>query len=97
MLQRDLDIGLDDGELTPWLIPGLCTDAEPHSYPIPTLDFGRHGFAIEYSINPAIHRKVTEVLGHEFDRLVPHVHFPIIMAHIEKQEILRFSGDWLEQ
>lgn len=97
MLQRDLDIGLDDNRLTPWPIPGLCADAEPHSYPVPTLDVGRHGFAIEYSIDPAIRRKVTQVLGGRFDRLVPRTHFPIIMAHIKKQEILRFSSDWLEQ
>ena len=97
MLQRDLDIGLDDNELTPWLIPGLCADAEPHSYSVPTLDLDRHGFLIEYSIDPTIRRKVTEILGCDFKRLIPHTHFPKIMAHIEKQEVLRFSADWLEQ
>ena len=97
MLQRDLDIGLEDNELTPWLIPGLCPEAKPYSYSVPTLDFGRHGFVIEYSIDPTIRKKVTEILGYEFERLVPHTHFVKIMAHIEKQEVLRFSADWLEQ
>lgn len=97
MLQRDLDIGLDDKELAPWLIPGLCPGAQPYSYSVPTLDVGRHGFVIEYSIDPAIRKKVTEILGHEFERLVPHTHFPEIMAHIEKQEILRFHADWFDE
>jgi len=97
MLQRDLNIGLDDNKLTPWLIPGLCQNARPYSYSVPTLDVGRHGFIIEYSIDPTIRKKVTKILGCEFERLVPQIHFPKIMTHIEKQEVLRFSAEWLDQ
>jgi hypothetical protein len=86
MLKRDLDIGLEDNKQTPWLIPGLCEDAEPYSYTIPTLDFERYGFLIEYSIDPAMRKKTTSILGCEFERLVPHTHFPKIMAHIVEQE-----------
>lgn len=53
---------------------------------IPTLDFERYGFLIEYSIDPAIRKKTTSILGYEFERLVPHTHFPKIMAHIVEQE-----------
>ena len=97
MLRRDLDIGLEDNTQTPWLIPGLCEDAEPYSYTIPTLDFERHDFVIEYSIDPAIRKKTAKILGYEFDRLVPHMHFPKIMAHIMKQEALISAWNWLEK
>ena len=86
MLKRDLDIGLEDNKKTPWPIPGLCEDAELYSYPIPTLDFKRYDFVVEYSIDPAIRRITTNILGYEFDRLIPHTHFPKIMAHIVEQE-----------
>ena len=97
MLLRDLDIGLEDNELSPFLIPGLCPDVEPHSYSIPTLDFERYDFVIEYSIDPAIRKITTNILGCEFEHLVPHTHFPRIMAHIVQQEALISAADWLEE
>jgi hypothetical protein len=41
---------------------------------------------VEYSIDPAIRKKTTKILGYEFERLVPHTHFPKIMAYIKEQE-----------
>ena len=38
MKKRNFDIGLDDGEITPWLVPGICPDAKP--LPLPEVDEG---------------------------------------------------------
>jgi hypothetical protein len=47
MIKRHLDIGLDNGTVTPWLVPGIaaCNDATARPYAVPTLAFlGEYGF-----------------------------------------------------
>ncbi len=54
MKQRNMDIGLDDGAVTPILVPGICEGARPLSYPAPTLDvFNRYGFSMRFDVEPA--------------------------------------------
>jgi len=48
--KRNFDVGLDDGYVTPTLLPGVgpCPGVTPVSYPAPTLDvLARHGFSIK--------------------------------------------------
>ena len=55
LVKRNFDIGLDDGAITPWLVPGMsgCDQLQPVDCPVPTLAFLRqHGFAITFEIEP---------------------------------------------
>jgi hypothetical protein len=53
MKKRNLDIGTDDGFVTPSLVPGVCGNPEPQSYPAPTLEaFNRYGFTMRFEIEP---------------------------------------------
>jgi hypothetical protein len=53
MIERNMDIGLDDGFVTPILVPDVCKDAKPQSYPVPALDrFNQYGFAMSFEVEP---------------------------------------------
>lgn len=53
MKVRNMDIGLDDGQITPLLVPSMCDQPQPQSYPVPTLtSFNKHGFAMDLYIRP---------------------------------------------
>jgi hypothetical protein len=53
MIERNMDIGIDDGYVTPTLAPGVCEGATPLSYPAPKLDlFNRYGFAMYFEVEP---------------------------------------------
>jgi len=86
---RNFDIGLGDGYITPTLVPGVgeCPDAEPLSYPVPTLDaLAEHGFALSLEIEPHEweRSKVLRVVyGDEArNRVTPELHFARIMDYI---------------
>jgi len=51
--ERNMDIGLEDGYVTPTLVPGICPDAKPQSYPAPGLStFHRYGFKMKFEVEP---------------------------------------------
>lgn len=53
MVRRNMDVGLDDGFVTPILVPGICKDAQPESLPIPELNaFNRYGFKMSFTVVP---------------------------------------------
>jgi hypothetical protein len=53
MKVRNMDIGLDDGQITPLLVPSMCDQPQPQSYPVPTLtSFNKHGFTMDLYIRP---------------------------------------------
>jgi hypothetical protein len=86
---RNFDIGLGDGEVTPILIPNVpeCPDAQPQSYPVPTLDaLAKHGFALSLEIEPREwerHKYLRLVHGDKpGTRIRPETDFPIIMDYI---------------
>jgi hypothetical protein len=54
MKQRNMDIGLDDGYVTPVLVPDICEGATPQSYPAPKLDLLYNlGFEMLLEVKPA--------------------------------------------
>jgi hypothetical protein len=94
IMKRNLDVGLDDGRVTPTLLPGVseCPDAEPVSYPVPTLDaLSRHGFSAAVEIRPKEWErgKIFEVLfGDRRDRPIdPAVHIPRLMEYIRRDAV----------
>ncbi len=94
MKARNFDIGMDDGFITPWLVPSLaeCEGAEALPYPAPNLDFlSEYGFDIDYEFEPREKQK-RRILKTVFDekkqkRLVPSVHFPMIMEYIRTDAV----------
>jgi hypothetical protein len=98
MKERNFDIGLDDGLVTPTLVPGEpeCPGAEPVSYPVPTLDvIEKHGFLATIEIEPHEWEKdkILRVV-HENRRIVPAVHFAQIMEHMRRQAAARYGAEY---
>lgn len=100
MKKRNLDIGLDDGFVTPTLVPSLCEceGAEAQPYPVPNLDFlSEHGFSVRFEIEPRewekdkILRIVYPDAKVRRKRLEPVVHFAPIMDYIKKDAIRRYG------
>ena len=92
--KRNLDIGLGDGYVTPWLVPGICKNIVPSPYAVPDLSIPkRYGFSIDVKIEPKImesHRifKVVDADG-KGKYIVPSRDFPKLMKDITQNEIKR--------
>lgn len=86
VLQRNMDVGFDDGFVTPTIIPGF-TKEPPIPCPMPGLDgLSAYGFKVTYTISShylqddAL-RKMAGTTG----KVEPYKHFPIIMEQIEQE------------
>ncbi len=102
MKKRNFDLGLDDGFVTPILIPSVseCKGAQAESFPVPGLDFVReYGFSVRFEIKPNIWEAnaildIAYPEGHRRKKRVePVIHYPLIMAHIRKEAIERYGFD----
>jgi hypothetical protein len=102
MKKRNLDIGIDDGYVTPWLVPGVsdCRDATPQRYAVPGLDaLCEFGFSARLEIEPKTveEKKVLElVCGHTdqvVQRIDPEVDFPLVMERVRQDAIQRYGVD----
>ncbi|OHB74683.1 MAG: hypothetical protein A2Z25_09425 [Planctomycetes bacterium RBG_16_55_9] len=90
MKRRNLDVGLDDHRITPWLVPDICPGAEPRPYFVPDVKLlGAYGFDIEVEIEPRVLEKgkIYHSIGLAgSSRIRPRIDFPALMAAIEKRE-----------
>jgi hypothetical protein len=91
MRKRNFDIGLGDGLVTPTLIPNVtpCPDAEPLSYPAPTVDvLAQHGFALTLEIEPREWEsgKILRIIYGKKPkkRVNPVEHLPLVMNYIRQ-------------
>ena len=96
--KRNFDVGLDDGYITPTLLPGVteCPNAEPASYPVPTLDvLTRHGFTVKLQTRSREWErdKIFVVLfGNPRDRLVePMIHIPRLIEYARQNAIDQYG------
>jgi hypothetical protein len=92
LMKRNMDIGYDDGLITPCLIPGF-TDEEPVSLPLPTFDgLQEYGIRVTYTISSAYLQNGTlkQMAGVNSD-VEPIKHFPIIMKKIEQEAIRKYN------
>ncbi len=100
---RNLDIGLGDGFVTPWLVPSLdeCPGAQPKDYPAPNLDcLAEYGFSVRLEIQPreVEKRKILKIVypdskRRKGKRIEPAVHFAAIMDYIERDAEEKFGRD----
>lgn len=96
MRMRNIDIGLDDGFITPTLVPGVsqCAVAEPQSYPVPNLGFlETMGFKVKVEIKPRewesgkILRIVNKTRAKKTNLIEPNVDFSTLMAYIRQDAV----------
>jgi len=96
MKKRNLDVGLDDGIVTPWLVSGICPNATPQGCQAPNFSFlDKYGFKIRVRIDPVEFQKgkIYKAAGlKRSDRITPYTHFPMIIESIRK-EAKQLEGD----
>lgn len=98
MKKRSFDVGFDNGQVTPWLVPGMFPDAAPQPCPAPTLDWlGKYGFKFNIQLDPkaAEKSKIYKALdlNSSKDRLRVSVHFPMLVKLIHKEAQNRYGED----
>ena len=100
MKKRNFDLGLDDGFVTPALIPSVseCDGAQPQPYPVPDLKIlSEYGFSVKYEIAPniweggAILDAAYEGRDLSGKRVEPVIHYAPIMEQIRKDAIRRYG------
>ncbi len=101
MKKRNFDVGLDDGEITPFRVPGIADGAPEVRCPAPRMDaLHRNGFKMTLTMTPKEmeKNKILEIVYPDGDgtTLEPAVHFPVIIAHIRK-EAIKDSGKDVEE
>lgn len=90
MLERNFDAGLTSGQITPWLVEGICPQAQPHPLPVPDVKFlDEYGFQMELKMEVRElekHKIYRDLQLDDFDRpLQPEVHFPELLERITHQ------------
>lgn len=89
MKKRNFDVGLNDGFVTPWLVPGICENTVPQDCPTSDLAaLEKYGFKTRLQIEPVEFEKVKiyEALRlHPSELVRPSVHFPEIVELIRKE------------
>jgi hypothetical protein len=94
MKKRNFDIGVDDGFVTPWIVPDICEcegiQAQP--YRVPTLDcLSKYDFSMKFEIEPKEWEKdkiLSIIYPDKKTRgkyIEPVKHFAAIMNHITKE------------
>ena len=99
---RNLDIGLDDGFITPWIVESLpeCEGAQAKPYPVPNLHFlAEYGFSARLEIEPREMQKgkILKIVypdpRNRKNRIEPAVHFAPIMDYIREDALKRYGPD----
>jgi len=102
MKKRNFDIGIDDGYVTPTLVPSVCrcTGAIAKPYPAPTLDcLSQYGFSVKLEIEPREmeKKKVLKIVypnaKKRKKRIEPAIHFARIMDYIKKDAVKKYGRD----
>jgi len=89
MKERNFDVGLDDGLVMPWLVPGICEKTVPQGCPTPNLTvLEKYGFKTRLQIEPVEFEKVKvyKTIGLKpSEHIRPSIHFPEIIEQIRKK------------
>lgn len=100
MKRRNFDIGLDNGYVTPTIVPGIaeCEGLQAQSYPVPNLDFlTQYRFSVKVEIEPREWEKdkVLRIVYPDAKsrkmRLEPATHFARIMNYVKEDAVTRYG------
>ena len=101
MKKRNFDIGLENGYITPTLVPEVssCPDAQPLPLPVPRLDaLAQYGFSVKVEIEPHEWEKdkiLRVVYGNRpGNRIVPDQQFALIMDDIRQQATAMYGPEY---
>ncbi|MHC4165619.1 MAG: DUF4056 domain-containing protein [Planctomycetota bacterium] len=98
--RRNFDIGLQDGHVTPWIVPTVSGygTTKVQSYPAPNPDFlSEYGFCLKFELEPREWEKgkILKIVYPDARkrrrRFEPITHFAIIMDYIKKDAVRRFG------
>ncbi len=98
--KRNFDTGLDDGFVTPWIVPSIseCEGIEAQPWPVPNPGFlSEYGFSLKFELEPRewekgkILRIVYPDAKERKKRIEPALHFPLLMDYIKKDAAKRFG------
>jgi hypothetical protein len=100
MQKRNFDVGIDDGFITPWLVPGICENSQPKLLAAPEFErFQKYGLKIDIEILPVEFEKnsVLKIISTDKKRktIKPHQDFGTIIKEIKKQAV-ELYGDQVE-
>ena len=89
MKRRNFDVGLDDGFVTPFRVPGICADAPELPCEVPGMDaLAQNGFNIRLTMTPkeSERKYILKIIDTNGDgtTLQPEKDFPVIIRHIKK-------------
>ena len=95
-LRKNMDIGLDDGYVSPVIVPGICLDVEPEPLAVPVIRIlSLYGFSIEHEIYPYEWEKdeIFEAIYPDGDgeKIEPDKHFAKLMYHIKRQAVEEYD------
>lgn len=98
MKKRNFDVGFDDGQVTPWLVPGMYPQVEPVPCPVPdTSCLAEYDFAINVQIDPKVMEKykIYTALGLDpsHDRMQMETDFPKLLEYIKSEAQSRDGMD----
>ncbi|MBN2315355.1 MAG: DUF4056 domain-containing protein [Sedimentisphaerales bacterium] len=102
MKKRNFDLGLDDGFVTPTLIPSVCAceGAQAQLLPIPNLEsLSDHGFSVTLKIEPKIWEQdiILDIIKRDrtrrSNRIEPAIHFAPIIDYIRTEAIKKYGPE----
>lgn len=96
VLRRNMDTGLDDGFVTPTIVPGICYGAEPEPLAVPTINIlAKYGFSMEDDIYPYEWErdKILKTIYPDGNGEIiePEKHFARLMFHIKRQAVEEYN------
>jgi len=101
MKKRNFDIGLENGYITPTLVPGVvaCPNAQPLPLPVPRLDaLARHGFTMKMEIEPHEweRERILRLIYADKPgiRIKPEEHFALILHDIRRQATAMYGPEY---
>ena len=98
MKKRNFDVGFDDGQITPWLVPGMYPDVKPLPCPVPDTNcLADYGFQIKVRMDPRVAEKTkiykALALDPSHDWIQVDRDFPRLLDHIQRQAQTRYGAD----
>ena len=90
ILLRNFDLGLDDGYVSPCLVPDICPSAKPVRYPVPRMDIAKkYGFKFDLQVTGhglANEQCLDAIYPNGNDGpIIPAKHMPILMKCIKAE------------
>ena len=96
-IRKNMDVGLDDGYITPVIVPDICYDAVPEPLAVPAVAdiLAKYGFSMKYEIYP-LELERFEILSVVHSDIMalkvePDKHFAEYMRYIKRQAVEEYN------